>query len=166
MLIAAAARTWKVSPAQCRARDSVVFHAASGRRATYGELAAITAGVPVPNTARLTDTFDFRVIGKSVPRLDTPAKVDGSIVFGLTAALKGQITIRDGRVEQSNFHDYPILRMDEMPRVDTYILPSKAEPGGVGKPVVPSLAPALANAVHTATGKRILYLPIVSGDLR
>jgi len=83
MLIAAATRTWKGSPAQCRARDSVVFHAASWRRTTYGELAAIVAGVAVPNTVQLKDTFDFRVIRKSIPRLDTPAKVDGSAVFGM-----------------------------------------------------------------------------------
>jgi hypothetical protein len=77
------------------------------------------------------------------------AQMEGSIAFGLTAALKVQITIRDGRVEQSNLHDYPILRMDEMSRVDTYILSSKLEPGGIDEPGVPPLAPALANAVYT-----------------
>lgn len=89
------------------------------------------------------------------------AQMEGSVAFGLTAALKGQITIRNGRVEQSSFHDYPVLRMDEMPRVDTHILPSRADPGGIGEPGVPPLAPALANAVFAATGKRLRRLPFV-----
>lgn len=88
------------------------------------------------------------------------AQMEGSVAFGLTAALKGQITVRNGRVEQSNFHDYPILRMDEMPQVNTYILPSTADPGGIGEPGVPPLAPALMNALYAATKRRIRSLPV------
>lgn len=94
------------------------------------------------------------------------AQIEGSVVYGLTAALKGQITIQAGRVVQSNFHDYPVLRMDEMPTIDVHIVPSGELPGGIGEPAVPPLAPALANAVYAATGKRIRRLPIVSADLR
>jgi len=94
------------------------------------------------------------------------AQIEGSVVYGLTAALKGQITFQDGRAVQSNFHDYPLLRMDETPKVDVFIVPSREAPGGIGEPGVPPLAPALANAVYAATGKRIRHLPIVSADLR
>lgn len=94
------------------------------------------------------------------------AQMEGSIAWALTAALKGAITIRDGRVEQSNFHDYPVWHLEEMPAIDVHIVPSQAEPGGVGEPGVPPLAPALANAVFAATGRRIRHLPIMATDLR
>jgi len=94
------------------------------------------------------------------------AQIEGSIVYALTAALKGSITVRNGRAEQSNFHDFPLLRFDEMPRVEVHLLASREEPGGIGEPGVPPLAPALANAVYAATGKRIRHLPIRADDLR
>jgi len=93
------------------------------------------------------------------------AQIEGSIAFGLTAALKGQIHIRDGRVTQSNFHDYPLLSLGEMPAVEVWVVPSQEAPGGIGEPAVPPLAPALANAIHAATGKRIRHLPIQASDL-
>jgi len=89
------------------------------------------------------------------------AQMEGSIVFGLTACIKGAITIRQGRVEQSNFHDFPLLRMDEMPEVETYIVASHESPGGVGEPGVPAIAPAVTNAVYAATGIRHRKLPII-----
>ncbi|SIR21545.1 isoquinoline 1-oxidoreductase, beta subunit [Aromatoleum tolulyticum] len=88
------------------------------------------------------------------------AQMEGGIGFGLAAALSGAITLRDGVVEQSNFHDYPILRIDQMPRVEVHIVRSAAKPTGVGEPGVPPLAPALVNALFAATGKRIRTLPI------
>ncbi|MBI3446942.1 MAG: xanthine dehydrogenase family protein molybdopterin-binding subunit [Magnetospirillum sp.] len=88
------------------------------------------------------------------------AQMEGGIAFGLSAALFGEITIRDGRAEQSNFHDYRCLRMDEMPKVEVHILPSEAPPTGVGEPGVPPVAPALCNAIFAATGKRIRKLPV------
>jgi isoquinoline 1-oxidoreductase beta subunit len=88
------------------------------------------------------------------------AQVEGSVAYALTAALKGPITIKNGRVEQSNFHDYPLLRLDEMPKVEVHIVQSHEAPGGVGEPGVPPLAPALANAVFAATGKRIRRTPL------
>lgn len=94
------------------------------------------------------------------------AQMEGSVVYALTAALKGAITITGGRVEQSNFHDYPLWRMEDMPGIDVHIVPSRADPGGVGEPGVPPLAPALANAVYAATGRRIRHLPITLHDLR
>ncbi len=88
------------------------------------------------------------------------AQMESGIVYGLTAALKGKITIKNGRVEQSNFHDYPMLRIDEMPEVEVHIVPSQAPPGGIGEPGVPPIAPALCNAIFAATGKRVRNLPI------
>jgi isoquinoline 1-oxidoreductase beta subunit len=88
------------------------------------------------------------------------AQMQGGIGFALTAALKGAITLKNGRIEQSNFDDYPILRMNEMPPVDVHIVASTEPPTGVGEPGVPPLAPALCNALYQATGQRIRTLPI------
>jgi len=88
------------------------------------------------------------------------AQMESGIAFGLTAALHGAITLKDGVVEQSNFHDYPPLRMNEMPRIDVHIVASSEKPSGVGEPATPVIAPAVANAVFAATGKRVRSLPI------
>jgi isoquinoline 1-oxidoreductase beta subunit len=88
------------------------------------------------------------------------AQMQGGIVYGLTAALKGDITIERGRVKQRNFHDYPMLRINEMPRVEVYIVPSNDKMGGVGEPGTPPVAPAVANGIFAATGKRLRKLPI------
>jgi isoquinoline 1-oxidoreductase subunit beta len=93
------------------------------------------------------------------------AQMEGGIIFGLTAALKSAITLKDGRVEQTNFHDYQMMRMFEAPEIEVYIVPSGANPTGVGEPGVPPAAPALANAIFAATGKRIRRLPIRAEDL-
>ena len=86
--------------------------------------------------------------------------MEGSVAFGLTAALHGRIQLNKGRVQQSNFHDYPLLRLPDMPRVDTFIMPSEATPEGVGEPGTPPVAPALANALFTLTGQRLRSLPL------
>jgi isoquinoline 1-oxidoreductase beta subunit len=88
------------------------------------------------------------------------AQMQSGIVFGLSAALYGEITFRDGRVEQSNFHDYPVLRMLEMPRVEVQIVRSNEKMGGVGEPGTPPIAPAVANALFALTGKRLRRLPL------
>jgi isoquinoline 1-oxidoreductase beta subunit len=88
------------------------------------------------------------------------AQMEGGMGYGLAAALSGEITFRDGRVEQSNFHDYPILRIDQMPEVEVHIVPSTAPPTGVGEPATPVIAPAVANAVYAATGQRLRSLPL------
>jgi isoquinoline 1-oxidoreductase beta subunit len=88
------------------------------------------------------------------------AQMEGGIVFGLSAALFGEITFKGGRVQQGNFHDYPVLRMDAMPKIEVHILPSSAPPLGVGEAGVPPIAPALANGVFAVTAKRIRQLPI------
>lgn len=88
------------------------------------------------------------------------AQIEGGIIFGLTAALFGEITIEKGRVEQSNFHDYRMLRISEVPAIEVYILDSNQAPGGIGETGTAALAPALTNAIFAATGKRLRRLPI------
>ena len=93
-------------------------------------------------------------------------QIEGAIVYGLTAALYGRITYRDGRVEQGNFDSYPLLRMSEMPKVEVFIVPSTEKPGGIGEPGTPPIAPAVVNAIYAATGKRLRSLPIDSAALK
>jgi isoquinoline 1-oxidoreductase subunit beta len=94
------------------------------------------------------------------------AQMESGIVYGLTAALYGEISIAGGAVMQSNFHDYPLLRFDEMPLVETHIVNSGAALGGAGEPATPGVAPALTNAIFAATGIRIRELPVTHHDLR
>src|SRR3970282_2233775 len=81
------------------------------------------------------------------------AQMESAIVYGLTAALKGEMIIRNGRVEQGNFNDYPLLRLDEMPDIEVHIVKSSEHPGGVGEPGTPPIAPAVAKAVLAAPGQ-------------
>ena len=90
------------------------------------------------------------------------AQVESAVVFGISGALWGDITFRNGRVEQSNFHDYRVLRMHETPAIETHIIASNEAPGGMGEPGTSALMPALSNAVFAATGKRIRKLPIAT----
>lgn len=94
------------------------------------------------------------------------AQVEGSIGFALSTVLQGAITLTEGKVDQSNFHDYQPARIGDMPRVEVHIVPSAANPTGIGEPGVPPLAPAVANALAAATGKRVRKLPISADMLR
>jgi len=105
--------------------------------------------------------------GTAVNPLSVKAQMEGAINFGLAQALKSAITVSRGRVEQSNFHDYEVLRMSDAPPViEVHIVPSAESPGGCGEPGVPAAAPALGNAIFAASGKRIRRLPIRAADLR
>jgi isoquinoline 1-oxidoreductase beta subunit len=88
------------------------------------------------------------------------AQMEGGIGFGLSAALYAEITLKDGVVEQSNFHQYPVLRIGQMPKVEVHIVASNEKPSGVGEPATPVIAPAVANAIAAATGKRLRTLPL------
>jgi isoquinoline 1-oxidoreductase beta subunit len=98
--------------------------------------------------------------GRVVNPDSVKAQMEGGIIFGLTAALKDEITLERGRVQQRNFHDYPMLRINEAPEIQVHIMPSTENPTGVGEPGVPPVAPAVANAIFAATGKRVRKLPI------
>jgi len=94
------------------------------------------------------------------------AQMESGILYGLSGALFGEITIKNGRVEQSNFHDYPLPRITDMPKIEVYFLKGEGEQGGAGEPGVPAAAPAVVNAIFAATGKRIRKLPIKPEMLR
>jgi isoquinoline 1-oxidoreductase beta subunit len=99
--------------------------------------------------------------GQIVNRSIVEAQAEGSIVFGLTAALFGEINIENGQVKERNFDSYRTLRINEIPRIDVHFLDSNDKPGGMGEPAVALVAPAVCNAIHAATGKRLRSLPIV-----
>ncbi|MDP9109034.1 MAG: xanthine dehydrogenase family protein molybdopterin-binding subunit [Pseudomonadota bacterium] len=94
------------------------------------------------------------------------AQLQSSIAFGLSAALGGQITLEKGRVQQSNFHDYPVLRMFAMPKVDVTLIASTEKPGGIGEPATALIGPAVANALFAATGKRVRKMPLSAENIR
>lgn len=94
------------------------------------------------------------------------AQIQSAIMFGVTAALYGEITIKDGRVEQTNFDTYKILRMDEAPAVEVYIVQSSEPPGGIGEAGTSAIVPAVTNAIFAATGKRLRKLPVVAAELK
>jgi isoquinoline 1-oxidoreductase beta subunit len=105
--------------------------------------------------------------GTVINPLGVEAQMQSAINFGLAQTLKSEITVSNGRVDQSNFHDYEVLHMNEAPRlIEVHILPSGEKPGGIGEPGVPPIAPAVANALFAATGKRHRRLPIRPADLR
>lgn len=136
--------------------------------ASFGSFVAQVAEVSLeeggrPRVHRFTCAIDC---GRVVNPDTIKAQLEGAVGFGLTAALYGAITLREGRVEQSNFHDYPMLRVHEMPEVEVHIVESQEPSSGVGEPGVPPVAPALCNALFALTGKRVRRLPLRNEDLR
>jgi isoquinoline 1-oxidoreductase beta subunit len=129
---------------------------------SFGSVCAQVAEVSVEQGAvkvhRVVAAFDCGLV---VNPLTVEAQVQGAVAFGLSAALHSAITFKDGRVQQSNFHDYTVLRLGDMPKVEVHIVPSTADkPTGVGEPATPPIAPAVANALFALTGKRARALPL------
>jgi isoquinoline 1-oxidoreductase beta subunit len=121
------------------------------------EVAEISIADGKPKVERVVCAVDC---GVAVNPDMVRAQMESGIIFGLSAALYGEITLKNGQVVQSNYHDYPILRINETPKIEVHIVPSNAKPTGVGEPGVPPIAPAVANAVFAATGKPVRRLPI------
>ena len=94
------------------------------------------------------------------------AQIESGIIYGLSAAMFGEVSIKDGAVAQSNFNDYQILRIADAPVIETHIINSGGPAGGAGEPGTPAIAPALANAVFNATGSRVRQLPLKNYDLK
>ncbi|MCW9014989.1 MAG: xanthine dehydrogenase family protein molybdopterin-binding subunit [Gammaproteobacteria bacterium] len=135
---------------------------------TFGSYVAACAEVSVNNKGKLKI---HRIVaatdpGYAVNPQQIEAQVEGSFVFGLSALLYGECTIKDGAVEQSNFHDYPSMLMEDMPEVDVIVMPSGGFWGGIGEPTIAVAAPAVLNAIFAATGKRVRRFPLARQDLR
>jgi isoquinoline 1-oxidoreductase beta subunit len=161
VLDAAARRVgWDTSPPPGTSRGIALHNSQNSICAQVVE--ASVAGDGKVRVHRVISAID---VGHVVNPLTIELQTESAVVFALTAALYGEITIRDGRVEQANFHDYPMLRLADMPRVETVIVPGDGW-GGIGETAVPPLAPALCNALFAATGKRIRSLPLKKHDLR
>jgi len=134
---------------------------------TYGQTSvAMVAEVSMADGAVHVEKVTCAINCGQVIHPDMVAQqMEGSIAFGLTSLLKGEITYKAGRVQQSNFHDYPLLQMSEMPDVEVHMVQDDRSPLGLGEMGVPPIVPAVLNAVFNATGKRIRHTPIRAGDL-
>jgi len=153
--LAASKAGWGTAPPAGRARGIAVYKSFESYVAEVAEVSVASDGaVKVHRVVCAVDCGP--VVNPSI----VEAQMESAIVYGLTAALYGEIAIEGGRVKQSNFHDYQMLRLAEMPKVEVYIVPSTDAQGGVGEPGTPPIAPAVANAIFAATGKRIRKLPI------
>lgn len=134
----------------------------------FGSYAAQVTEVAVDGDGNIRVVRVVTVVdcGQVVSPGTVEAQIQGGTLFGLSAALFGNITVKGGKVEQSNFHDYRVLRINETPRFETHIVPSTDNPGGIGEIGTVVAAPALANAVFHATGKRMRRLPLTAEDLK
>lgn len=128
---------------------------------SFGSFVAQVADVSIDNDAiRVHSVVCAIDCGIAVNPAGVVAQMESGIVFGLSAALFGRLDIKDGRVQQSNYHDYRVLRMNQMPKIEVHIVPSTDKPGGVGEAGVPPVAAAVANALFALTGKRQRELPL------
>jgi len=145
---------WSSPPPAGRARGLAVHE-------SFGSIVAQVAEVSVEGGQIRVHAVTCAVdAGTAVNPLAIEAQVQGSVVYGLSAALHGKLTLAGGAVQESNFHDYPVLRMFEMPRVTVHIMQSKARMGGIGEPATAPIAPAVANAVFALTKQRLRTLPL------
>ena len=130
--------------------------------ACFGSIVAMVAEVSLvngrPRVHRVVCAAD---VGTVVNPQIVAQQMESAVVFGLSAALYGRVDVRDGVVQQSNFPNHPVLRMDECPVVETHLIASTRPPGGVGEPGLPPVAPAVGNAVFVLTGERVRELPLL-----
>ena len=181
-LVAAAGEAWDVPAAEVEIENGVVRHS-SGKKAPIGELAARAEQLPVPDGVEPKDPGDYKLIGRegrlrvdAVPKilgatqftidLSLPEMLTAVVLhpprFGATvASVVGEVVLGDGgEIITQNFDRYPIMRMRSVPVIEVHLIDSTESPTGVGEVSVPSLAPALANAIAALTGTRIRKLPI------
>jgi isoquinoline 1-oxidoreductase beta subunit len=152
--LAAEKAGWGQSPAEGRFRGLAVHESFESFVAEVAEVSVADGRVRVHRVVCAVDC------GVCANPAGVEAQIQGGVAFGLTAALYGELTFKAGRVEQSNFHDYPLLRLKDMPKVEVHIVSSSEKSGGIGEVGVPPIAPAVANAVFAATGKRLRRLPL------
>jgi isoquinoline 1-oxidoreductase beta subunit len=151
---------WGSKLPEGRTRGIAVHESFGSHLAQVAEVSVSKEGKP--RVHRVVCAIDC---GPTVNPEGIRAQMESGIVFGLTAALYGEITFKNGRVQQSNFHDYPMLRINETPEVETHIVSTTDKMGGVGETGVPPIAPAVCNAIFAATGKRVRRLPIRPEDI-
>ncbi len=150
---------WSKPLPQGHFRGIAVFAAYASYNAAVVEISMQAGEVKVERVVFALDS------GHVVNPDSVVAQIEGGIAWALTATMFDEITIKEGRVEQSNFHDYPMLKIDRMPKIETVLMPSGGFWGGVGEPGVSPIAPALCNAIFAATGKRIRSLPLLKHGL-
>jgi isoquinoline 1-oxidoreductase beta subunit len=155
--LAAAKACWGAPLSPGRGRGVAVYQSFDGVVAQVAEVDTAGGAIRVERVVCAIDS------GIAVTPDAVRAQLEGAIAFGLSAALHEEVRIREGRVQQASFRDYPLLTLAEMPEVEVHIVPSQAAPGGVGEPGVPVIAPAVANAVHAASGRRLRRLPLRLG---
>jgi len=158
---AAAAAGWDRALPAGRHRGLAAYSAFGSHMAEVAEV-SVDRGAGRLRVHRVVAAIDC---GQTVNTDGLRAQIEGGVAFGLSAALRERITLRDGCVQEATFEDYPILTIDEMPEVEVHIVDSREEPGGVGEPPVPPIAPAVANAVSRAIGCRVRALPILAHPL-
>jgi len=152
--LAATKAGWGTPPPEGHGRGLAVHE-------SFGSIIAEVAEVSIEDGRVRVHAVTCAVdCGTAVNPLGVEAQMQGSIAFGLSAALHGKLTIKEGKVQESNFHDYPVLRMFEMPRISVHIIQSKAPMGGIGEPATAPIAPAVANAVFAVTKQRLRSLPL------
>jgi isoquinoline 1-oxidoreductase beta subunit len=143
-----------------RARGIALMEGYDTYMAQVAEVSVVNGEVKVHRVVVAAD------LGRMVNPDTVEAQLQSSVNFGLSAALKSSITVDKGRVQQSNFHDFAVIRMNEMPQVDIVLVPSTEKPGGIGEPGTALIGPAVANAVFALTGKRVRTLPITAEELK
>jgi isoquinoline 1-oxidoreductase subunit beta len=153
----AEAADWDSAPPEGRARGIAVVESFGSYVA---EVAEVSVEDGIPRVHRVWCAIDCGIVVN--PRI-VRAQMESGIIYGLTAALYGEINIRGGRAVQSNFHDYRMLRMNEAPEIQVVLAPSGNAPGGVGEPGTPAIAPAVTNAIFALTGERVRTMPIRLG---
>jgi isoquinoline 1-oxidoreductase beta subunit len=155
--LAAEKAGWGKSPPEGHARGIAVHESFKSIIAEVAEVSVEKGRIRVHKVACAVDC------GLAVNPLGIEAQVQGAVAFGLGPVLRSALTLKQGKVQQSNFHDYEVLRMDEMPKVSVHIVKSDAKMGGIGEPATAVIAPAVANAVAALTGKRLRSLPLRMG---
>jgi isoquinoline 1-oxidoreductase subunit beta len=132
----------------------------------YGTYMAQVAEIAIQGgKVRVTRIYCAADCGQQVNPDTVVAQIESSVVFGLSALLFGEINLQNGRVRQTNFDNYRVARMTDSPRIDSYVIDSKEAPGGIGEPATALVAPAVCNAIYTATGRRIRSLPLARHQL-
>jgi isoquinoline 1-oxidoreductase subunit beta len=152
--IAAQKSGWGTAPPAGRSRGVAVMEGYGTYLALVSEVSVAGGEIQVHKVTVAAD------LGSMVNPNIVEQQIESSVIFGLSAALFGEITLKNGVVEQSNFNDYPIVRMNQSPKIDITLVPSSGKPGGIGEPVTAMIGPAVANAVFAGTGKRLRKLPL------